>query len=69
MFTRIREKGVKCLFVTLHIGLDTFRPVQEENPQEHHIHREYGYLSEETASELTRAMKEGDASFASGRPA
>ncbi|MDD5289551.1 MAG: tRNA preQ1(34) S-adenosylmethionine ribosyltransferase-isomerase QueA, partial [Dehalococcoidales bacterium] len=59
LLTRIREKGVKCLFVTLHVGLDTFRLVQEDNPQEHRIHREYGFVSEDVAGELTRAKKEG----------
>lgn len=59
LLRRIDDKGVKRLFVTLHIGLDTFRPVQEENPEEHHIHREYGYLSEKVAREITIAKKEG----------
>jgi S-adenosylmethionine:tRNA ribosyltransferase-isomerase len=56
---RIKDKGIKCLFVTLHIGLDTFRPVQEDNPREHHIHREYGIVTKEVAGELSRAKKEG----------
>jgi S-adenosylmethionine:tRNA ribosyltransferase-isomerase len=59
LLDRIREKGVKCLFVTLHVGLDTFRPVQEDNPEEHRIHTEYGVLSREVADELSRARKEG----------
>ena len=59
LLTTIRQQGVQCLFVTLHVGLDTFRPVQEENPREHHIHREYGYLSAEVAGELSLAKKEG----------
>ena len=59
LLDRIRGKGVKCLFVTLHVGLDTFRPVQEDNPEEHRIHTEYGVLSREVADELSRAKKEG----------
>jgi len=59
LLAKIRERGVKCLFVTLHVGLDTFRPVQVENPQEHHIHREYGVVSQEVAEEISRAKKEG----------
>ena len=56
---KIKDKGIRCLFVTLHVGLDTFRPVRENDPLEHPIHREYGVLSKETASELTKAKAEG----------
>jgi S-adenosylmethionine:tRNA ribosyltransferase-isomerase len=59
LLTAIRQQGVKCLFVTLHVGLDTFRPVQEDDPVEHHIHKEYGYLNTEVAGELSLAKKEG----------
>jgi S-adenosylmethionine:tRNA ribosyltransferase-isomerase len=55
----IEKIGVRYLFVTLHIGLDTFRPVTEEDPQEHTIHREYGILDNETAKALSRARLEG----------
>jgi S-adenosylmethionine:tRNA ribosyltransferase-isomerase len=55
----IQKKGVRFLFVTLHIGLDTFRPVAEEDPREHTIYREYGVLDEECAGELARAKNEG----------
>ncbi|MFH0847271.1 MAG: tRNA preQ1(34) S-adenosylmethionine ribosyltransferase-isomerase QueA [Chloroflexota bacterium] len=54
----IKQKGAECLFVTLHIGLDTFRPVAEEDPQEHQIHSEYGIISEEVATRLSRAKRE-----------
>ena len=56
---RIKTKGVHCLFVTLHVGLDTFLPVRESNPLEHPIHREYGVLSQEVAEALGRAKTEG----------
>jgi len=55
----IRQKGVQCLFVTLHVGLDTFRPVREDEPFKHSIHNEYGVLSQEVASQLSRAKVEG----------
>jgi S-adenosylmethionine:tRNA ribosyltransferase-isomerase len=55
LIQRIQNKGVNCLFVTLHVGLDTFRPVQEEDPKKHHIHREYGVITEEVAIEISRA--------------
>lgn len=55
----LREKGIECLFTTLHIGLDTFRPVKEDDPSEHLIHREYGIIDEKTASVITKAKQEG----------
>ena len=54
----LAAKGVKCLFTTLHIGLDTFRPVKEEDPQEHLIHNEYGILDTHTADEIRQAKNE-----------
>jgi len=59
LLNQIKDKGVQLLFVTLHIGLDTFRPVREEDPQNHPIHREYGVLTQEVATELSRAKREG----------
>ena len=55
----LRNKGVETTYVTLHVGLDTFRPVSEDNPQEHAIHTEYYELPEDTAGILTRARNEG----------
>lgn len=52
-------KGVECLFVTLHVSLDTFRPVREENPLEHRLHSEYGVVTPEVAKTVNAAMKEG----------
>ncbi len=59
LIDEMKAKGIHCLFVTLHVGLDTFRPVREENPLEHHIHQEYGVLTQEVASELSQAKVEG----------
>ena len=59
LLNEIEKKGVQCLFVTLHIGLDTFRPVREEDPANHPIHQEYGRLSGEVASQLSQAKAEG----------
>jgi S-adenosylmethionine:tRNA ribosyltransferase-isomerase len=56
---KIEQKGVHCLFVTLHVGLDTFRPVREDDPLKHPIHKEYGRLTQEVASELSQAKIEG----------
>ena len=59
LIEQINKKGVTCLFATLHIGLDTFRPVREDNPTEHPIHKEYGVLSQEVASHLSQAKADG----------
>ena len=55
----LEKKGVRLLFVSLHIGLDTFSPVREEDPREHRIHREYGVVSTEVAEELSAARRQG----------
>jgi S-adenosylmethionine:tRNA ribosyltransferase-isomerase len=59
LLAAIEKKGIRFLFVTLHIGLDTFRPVTEADPLKHTIYREYGILDEETARELSRTRREG----------
>jgi S-adenosylmethionine:tRNA ribosyltransferase-isomerase len=59
LLDKIERQGVRCLFTTLHVGLDTFRPITEDNPREHTIYREYGVLGGEVAEELSRARREG----------
>jgi len=59
LLNRIEQKGVHCQFVTLHVGLDTFRPVREDNPLEHPIYKEYGVITQEVASQLSQAKTEG----------
>ncbi len=59
LMAKIADKGIRCLMVTLHVGLDTFRPVRQENPLEHPIHREYGTITQEVADELSQAKAEG----------
>ena len=59
LLEELQRKGVDCLFVTLHIGLDTFRPVKEEDPSLHPVYREYGWLSEEVAGKLAQAGIDG----------
>lgn len=59
LLEKIQVKGVHCLFTTLHVGLDTFRPVTEEDPQKHTIYRECGVLGKEAAAELSGAKKDG----------
>ena len=55
----IRSTGVETAFVTLHVGLDTFRPVQHEDPAQHQIHTEYYEIPPETAGILNRARAGG----------
>ncbi len=55
----LRRAGVEMAFVTLHVGLDTFRPVQEDDPREHKIHTEYFEVDSEAAQALQRAKREG----------
>jgi S-adenosylmethionine:tRNA ribosyltransferase-isomerase len=62
----IQEKGIKFAFVTLHIGLDTFQPVREEDPSMHKIHTEYGEVSEETAALLNQVKQDGHRIIAVG---
>ncbi len=66
LLSRIRDAGVETAFVTLHVGLDTFRPVQGEDPAAHHIHTEHYSLDEEAASALNRAGAEGRRTIAVG---
>lgn len=58
LLAKIKEKGIEVLFVTLHVGLGTFRPVEEENILEHHMHSEYYEMNEITAERLNLAKKE-----------
>lgn len=59
LLDKIREKGVKTAFVTLHVGLGTFRPVKAENILEHHMHSELCMISAETAQRLNETKKNG----------
>jgi S-adenosylmethionine:tRNA ribosyltransferase-isomerase len=56
---RIEEKGVRLAYVTLHVGLGTFRPVKAENVLEHHMHSEYYQISAEAAAAINETKKKG----------
>jgi len=56
---KIEEKGVEILDVTLHVGLGTFKPVKEENVEDHNMHSEFYTMSAYTAERLNLAKKEG----------
>jgi S-adenosylmethionine:tRNA ribosyltransferase-isomerase len=55
----LHSMGVETLETTLHIGLDTFRPVMVDDPTQHHIHREYGIVTERVAARVSCAKQEG----------
>ena len=59
LLEKLREKGVKTAFVTLHVGLGTFRPVKADNILEHHMHSELCMLNEETAAVLNETKQSG----------
>ena len=59
LLDQVREKGVKTAFVTLHVGLGTFRPVKAENILEHHMHSELCMMSSETAKVLNETKAAG----------
>lgn len=62
----LEDKGVKKAFVTLHIGLDTFRPIRVDDPKQHTIHTEYGEVSEEVAALINQTQKIGKRAIAVG---
>lgn len=57
LLEKIENKGVKIANVTLHVGLGTFRPVQVENIEEHHMHTEHFYIKQEDAEKINNAKK------------
>jgi len=66
LMERIKAKGAKFAFVTLHVELDTFRPVREERVEDHKMHSEYCELKPEVAGQLNRAKAEGGRIIAVG---
>ena len=59
LIEEMQQKGVGFAFVILHIGLDTFRPIKEEEVEDHHIHTEYCEITPEVTRQLNRARAEG----------
>jgi S-adenosylmethionine:tRNA ribosyltransferase-isomerase len=66
---RLKEKGIIIAYVTLHVGLGTFRPVQVENIFEHHMHAEYYSITEENAKLINQAKQSGHRVLAVGTTA
>ena len=59
LLERVQAMGVKVCYVTLHVGLGTFRPVKAENLDEHEMHSEYCVISQETADIINQTKREG----------
>ena len=55
----LRLKGIRLAQVTLHVGIDTFRPVRSEQPGKHKLHSEYFQLDEQAAQEINQAKADG----------
>ncbi len=66
VFDRLRERGVGCAFVTLHVGLGTFRPIEVADYTQHPMHREWGTLPEATARAIDECKRRGGRVIAVG---
>lgn len=66
LLSRIREKGVEVVFVTLHVGLGTFRPVKEEKVLDHHMHTEAYQITREAADRINAVKAAGGRIFCVG---
>ncbi|MFZ5905657.1 MAG: tRNA preQ1(34) S-adenosylmethionine ribosyltransferase-isomerase QueA [Chloroflexota bacterium] len=66
LLDELQAGGVKIAYVTLHVGLDTFAPVTEDDPEEHKIHSEWCELPQETADAITQAKEAGGRVIAVG---
>lgn len=63
---QIEKKGVSIAYVTLHVGLGTFRPVKVKNVLEHHMHSEFYSINQEEADKINRAKQKGNRIIAVG---
>ena len=66
LLERIAEKGISLAYVTLHVGLGTFRPVKTENIREHKMHSEYYRIDEEACNKINEAKNNGKRVIAVG---
>lgn len=66
VFAKIREKGVDTAYVTLHVGLGTFRPVKEDNILDHKMHVEHFSIPQETADKIRQCKERGGRVIAVG---
>lgn len=66
MLNKIKEKGIKIGYVTLHVGIGTFRPVKAENIEDHEMHSEHYHIPKETADIINETKKNGGRVIAVG---
>ncbi len=66
LLDEIRKKGIEIKYITLHIGIGTFRPVRTDNIEDHAMETEYRVISEETAKAINKAKNEGRRVIACG---
>ena len=59
LLKKIEEKGIDLAYVTLHVGLGTFRPVKVDNVKEHHMHTEWYQVTQEAADKINKAKETG----------
>ncbi len=59
LLDKAEKKGIRLAYVTLHVGIGTFRPVKCENIEDHHMHFEEYYISEETAKTINDTIRSG----------
>ena len=59
LLSEIKEQGVSLVYVTLHVGLGTFRPVKVDNVKEHHMHSEYYEVTKEAADKINERKRAG----------
>ncbi len=66
LLENLEKQGVEILYVTLHVGLGTFRPVEVEDITKHHMHSEYYIMTKDVADKLNKAKEEGRNIYAVG---
>ena len=66
LLEKIKEKGVDIAYVTLHVGIGTFRPVKTENIEEHKMNTEHYYIDAENAEKINKAKLNGNRVIAVG---
>ena len=66
LMDQLRDMGVQFCYITLHVGLDTFAPVTEENPIEHKIHTEWCQINQDAADLINNTAKKGNRIIAVG---
>ncbi len=66
LFKKLREKGIKIGYITLHVGIDTFKPITVEDIRDHKMHKEYFEIPEELAEEVNESKEKGGRVIAVG---